>query len=364
MNRAGNALEAQSAGESPSAQDVAPARPSTGEIPAPRHPAPVPTDFPANFPSNFPANFPATVRAALAPAASLRHAHAATRAMALSHYENFSVVSMLLPGALRQDFCNVYAFCRAADDLGDELHDQQKSLHWLGHFKRQTHDCFNGVAESAVFVALADTVRRHDIPIDPFTDLIDAFQQDQRVSRYQSFDQLLDYCRRSANPVGRLVLYLCGYREPRLQELSDKTCTALQLTNFWQDVRRDLADRDRIYLPKDSMDRFGVDEDQIRQGRCDENYRRLIRFEVDRAAEWFSAGDALPPLLRPAVRRQVELFSQGGRAILSAIRRQGYDTLTRRPRLSRWQKGGLVLSVIAHYARRSLTRAAGWEPRP
>jgi squalene synthase HpnC len=370
-----------------------------------------------------PDHFPKTVCMALAPAADMRSAEAVTRAMALSHYENFSVISVLLPRNLRQDFCNIYAFCRTADDLGDELGDRDLSLRWLGRFKRQTRQCFaevarmidatvvpddgrvtdaarsniggrfadarrsggdpisNGVETSdvgassidgasssiaplpAVFVALAKTAAKHDIPIDPFIDLIDAFEQDQRVTRYDTFEQLVDYCRRSADPVGRLVLYLCGYRDAHRQALSDKTCTALQLTNFWQDVRRDLLDRDRIYLPKDSMDRFGVTESQIRDGVCDENFRRLIRFEVDRAAELFSQGDALAPLLRPAVRKQIELFSQGGRAILTAIRRQGYDTLSRRPKLSRWQKGGLVLSVLTHYATRSLPRLPAWGGR-
>ena len=291
------------------------------------------------------------VRAGLERAADLATAEQYTRRLAHTHYENFSVVSLLLPRHLRQDFCNVYAFCRTADDLGDELGDRDASLEHLGRLRRQTLDLYAGRAEANLFVALSGTVRRHDIPAEPFLDLIDAFEQDQRVVRYQTTEQLLDYCRRSANPVGRLVLYMSGYRDPERQRLSDRTCTALQLINFWQDVRRDLLDRDRIYLPADSMARFGVTEATIREGiargRADENFRRLLRFEVDRVAEMFADGEALLPLLRPPVRRQVALFGQGGRAVLRAIARQDYDTLARRPKLSRWQKGRLVLGGLA-----------------
>jgi len=283
---------------------------------------------------------------ASAPAADLAAAQAQTRRLAATHYENFSVISLLLPRRLRQDFCNIYAFCRVADDLGDETGDGQESLRLLGDFRRQTLDCYAGHASTAVFVALAQTIRRYELPIEPFLDLIDAFEQDQRVLRYQSFDQLLDYCRRSANPVGRLVLYLCGYRDSQRQQLSDSTCTALQLANFWQDVRRDILQRDRIYIPRESMDRFGVTGEQIRRGRCDDNFRKLIRFEVDRTAEFFDRGAALLPLLRPSVRMQISLFDKGGRAVLASIRRQDYDTLGRRPALSRWQKSRLILSTL------------------
>ena len=208
---------------------------------------------------------PAAVRAALAPAADLPAALAWTRQLTHSHYENFSVVSLLLPRHLHQDFCNVYAFCRIADDLGDELHDPARSLDELARLAEQTHACFAAKADSNLFVALADSVARHHLPITPFLDLIDAFAQDQRVTRYDTFAQLLDYCRRSADPVGRLVLHLCDYHDQQRQQLSDQTCTALQLANFWQDVRRDLRERDRIYVPRESMDRFGLSEAELRR---------------------------------------------------------------------------------------------------
>lgn len=278
-----------------------------------------------------------------------------TRRLTHGHYENFSVVSLLLPRHLRQDFCNVYSFCRTADDLGDEVHDRERARELLEQFEQQTHACFAGEAQSAVFVALAETIRRHDLPIQPFLDLISAFKQDQDVTRYDTFEQLMDYCRRSADPVGRLVLYLCGYRDDIRQRLSDRTCSALQLANFWQDVRRDLLDHDRVYLPRESMEGFGVTEEQIREGRCDDNYRRLIKFEVERTAAMFDEGDALLPTLDSSVRRQVALFGRGGRAVLTAIRRQEYDTLSRRPTLSRWTKGRLMMGVLAEFVGRSIT---------
>src|SRR6185503_424862 len=225
---------------------------------------------------------PPTVRAAFEACPTDEAAIRYTRQLAHSHYENFTVVSILLPKSLRQDFCNIYAFCRTADDLGDEVRDRTRASEYLARFRQQTRDCYAGKASTPVFRALKQTIAKHDIPIEPFLDLIDAFEQDQRVDRYDTFEQVLDYCRRSANPVGRLVLYLCGYSDPERQRLSDKICTALQLANFWQDVRRDIDERDRIYLPRETMQQFGVSEEQVREHRCDDNYRQAIHFEVDR----------------------------------------------------------------------------------
>ncbi len=266
-------------------------------------------------------------------------------------------MSVLLPGELRQDFCNVYAFCRIADDLGDEVGDQARALELLAGFKQQTRACYAGHAATAVFVALKTTIDKHDIPLDPLLNLIDAFEQDQRITRYDTFAQVVDYCRRSADPVGRLVLYMCGYRDPERQRLSDKTCTALQLANFWQDVRRDILERDRIYLPHEDLVRFGVTAEQIKSGRCDANYVALLKFEVDRTAAMFEEGAALLPLLAPKYRRQIALFGRGGVAVLRAIRRQKYDTLTRRPRLSKWQKSRLIFASLAAYAGGKVGRA-------
>jgi squalene synthase HpnC len=290
---------------------------------------------------------PETVQAAFAPPGSLEEANQYTRRLAMGHYENFSVVSLLLPRHLRQDFANVYAFCRTADDLSDEVPNRAQALGYLKRFGELTQACYRGEKQSPLFVTLSETIHRHQIPIQPFLDLIDAFEQDQRINRYDSFEQLVDYCRRSADPVGRLVLYMCGYRDEQRQRLSDRTCTALQLANFWQDVRRDVLERDRIYIPTDSMRQFGVTEEQIKTGRCDENYRGLIRFEVERTVALFDEGDPLLPMLDLSVRRHVALFARGGRAICDAIVRQNYDTLSRRPRLSAWHKGKLIAGAVA-----------------
>jgi squalene synthase HpnC len=295
---------------------------------------------------------------AFASASGAEQAEAFTRELARTHYENFSVVSLLLPKHLRQDFCNIYAFCRIADDLADEVGDRDTSLRYLSRFRELTQACYEDRCESALFVALSSTINRHSIPITPFLDLVDAFEQDQRVNRYASFADLCDYCRRSANPVGRLVLYVCGYSDSQRQHFSDLTCTALQLANFWQDVRRDIIERDRIYIPTESMRQFGVSEQQLRDGRADDAYRQMIRFEVDRTEAMFVEGDQLLPLLDAAVRAHVSLFGKGGRAILTAIRQQDYDTLSRRPALSKRQKGGLIAAAIMAQAGQLLSRGA------
>jgi squalene synthase HpnC len=289
---------------------------------------------------------PDTIRAAFAPVDDPPAAEKFTRALVQSHYENFSVISHLLPKHLRQDFCNVYAFCRVADDLGDEVGDRELALRYLSDFRRQLEAGYQGQAKTAVFVALRQTVQRHNIPLKPFDDLIRAFEQDQVKSRYNTFAEVVDYCTRSADPVGRIVLYMCGCRDEPRQLLSDKTCTALQLVNFWQDVRRDMLERDRIYLPAEDLRRFGISEEQLRAGRVNDAFRNLIRFEVERTEGLFAEGRQLLPLLDSAFRKQIALFGKGGMAICQAIRRQNFDTLTARPRLSKWQKTRLMLGTL------------------
>ena len=292
---------------------------------------------------------PETVRAAFRRVGGVAEAEAYTKGLTGTHYENFSVVSMLLPKRLRQDFCNVYAFCRVADDLGDEVGDKGRALEYLADFRRQLRECYEGKSETAVFVALSATVKRHEIPMKPFDDLIAAFEQDQRVSRYEDFAGVVDYCTRSADPVGRIVLYMCGYRDEERQRLSDKICTGLQLINFWQDVRRDILERDRVYLPGEDLRRFGVGVEDLRAGKVSAGYREMIRFEVERTEGMFDGGEALLPLLKPAYRKQIALFLKGGRAVCAAVRRQGFDTLSKRPRLSKWQKGRLVMGTLVGY---------------
>lgn len=287
------------------------------------------------------------VAAAFAPVSGLTEAEVCVRKMALGHYENFSVVSHLVPRAIRQDFYNIYGFCRTADDFGDEAGDRDTSLRHLAQLRDGLNDCYAGRPAGAVFVALASTIARFDIPIEPFADLISAFEQDQRVQQYATFEELVDYCRRSANPVGRLVLYVTGYRDAHRQQLADHTCTALQLTNFWQDVRRDMDHLQRIYIPMEWMNRFGVTPSDLKSTAAGVNFKTMMRFCVDQAEALFVEGDALLPTLSRPVAAHVALFAQGSRAILEAIRDQDYDTLSHRPTLSKWKKTGLVSRAVA-----------------
>ena len=269
-------------------------------------------------------------------------ARAYCRRLARSHYENFSVATFFLPRRLRQHFFNVYAYCRISDDLGDEVGDAGESLRLLDRWEADLDACYAGNPRHPVFVALADTVRVCDIPRQPFYDLLQAFRQDQRVQRYQTFQDVLGYCRYSANPVGRLVLYVCGYRDAERQQLSDYTCTALQLANFWQDVRLDYA-KGRIYLPLEDLRRFGVNEDQIAQGVAAPPFLEMMRFEVERAREWFRQGLPLLRKVDRALAIDIELFSRGGQEILDAIQRQGFDVLRERPVIPKRRKLALLM---------------------
>src|SRR6202050_1496462 len=253
--------------------------------------------------------------------------------LARTHYENFSVASWFLPRRLRQHFFNVYSYCRISDDLGDEVGDAAASLELLGQWQRELDGCYEGAAKHPVFVALAETVRQFDIPKHEFSDLLIAFRQDQTITRFETFSDLFDYCRYSANPVGHLVLYLCGYRDAERQFLSDFTCTALQLANFWQDVSVDLQ-KDRIYIPLSALADHGLKEADIVERRFDARYVALMKSLISRSRELFAAGLPLAQRVDSALRTDLELFSRGGLAILSAIERSGYDTLQRRPSLS------------------------------
>src|SRR6266852_443245 len=263
------------------------------------------------------------------------------RRLARSHYENFSVASWFLPERLRQHFYNVYAYCRIADDLGDEVGDPAASLQLLDEWEAELDACYAGNPRHPVFVALAATVRHFDIPRQPFADLLQAFRQDQTITRYETFEDLVGYCRYSANPVGHLVLYLCGYRDAERQALSDSTCTALQLANFWQDVSADFA-KGRIYLPLEDLRRFGVSEETIRDGENSPAVCEMIKFEVERAREWFAQGLPLIAKVDRTLATDIELFSRGGQEILNAIERQNYAVLGRRPAISKARKLALI----------------------
>ena len=271
----------------------------------------------------------------------LADAQAYCRRLAQNHYENFSVASWFLPKRLRQHFFNVYAYCRISDDLGDEVGDPSASLQLLDRWEEELNACYEGTPYHPVFVALAETVQRFDIPRQTFADLLTAFRQDQTVSRYPSFADVVGYCRYSANPVGRLVLYLCGYRDAERQALSDYTCTALQLANFWQDVTLDYA-KGRIYLPLEDLARYGVSEDDVANERNTPAFRDMMAFEVARAREWFEKGLPLVQKVDHALAVDLELFSRGGQEILHAIEGQGYAVLGRRPVISKSRKLALV----------------------
>src|SRR5437899_12125955 len=276
-----------------------------------------------------------------ATAPSLDEARAYCARLAQTHYANFSVASWFLPRRLRQHFFNVYAYCRISDDLGDEVGDTAASLELLDQWQCQLDSCYDGSPKHPVFVALAETVRQFDIPKHEFSDLLTAFRQDQTVTRFETFDDVLAYCHYSANPVGHLVLYLCGYRDAERQQLSDFTCTALQLANFWQDVSVDYA-KDRIYLPLEDLRRFGVTEDDLASNRNTPDFCGMMRFEVERARDWFRQGLPLVGKADHELAVDLDLFSRGGQEVLNAIERQAFSVLGLRPAISRRRKLALV----------------------
>ena len=280
-----------------------------------------------------------------AQAPTLAEAQAYCRELAESHYENFHVATWFLPKRLRPHFQSIYAYCRISDDLGDEVGDAQQSLALLEFWNDELNACYHGVTRHPVFVALAETIRVCNIPKTPFADLLVAFRQDQTVTRYRTMQDVFGYCRNSANPVGHLVLYVCGYREPELFTLSDFTCTALQLANFWQDVREDYL-RHRIYLPLEDMERFGATEEQIRDRRFSPEFRNLMEYEVAFAQKLFEAGAPLLHRVDKEIAVDIALFSRGGKEILRAIKNQDYDVLRSRPVISKPRKAALLLRAF------------------
>jgi squalene synthase HpnC/squalene synthase HpnD len=268
-----------------------------------------------------------------------------TRRLATHHYENFNVVSWLLPRRLHQHFYNLYAYCRWADDLGDEIADPARALALLNEWDAELRDCYAGKPAHPVFVALRETISALDIPIEPFSDLLIAFRRDQTVKRYATWDDVFDYCRFSANPVGRLVLYLCGYRDAERQRLSDATCTALQLANFWQDVTRDL-EKGRIYIPLEALAAHGISQEEIGERRFDERYVSLMKELVARTRQLFAVGMPLAQSVDSELRVDIEMFSRGGLAVLDAIEGIGYNTLECRPSISKSKQLQLLARAL------------------
>jgi squalene synthase HpnC len=281
---------------------------------------------------------------------SVAEAEQYTRWLATHHYENFNVVSWLLPRHLHQHFYNVYSYCRWADDLGDEIGNPARSLALLDAWEEELHHIYSGDRKPShpVLIALAGTIHAKDIPEKPFSDLLHAFRQDQTVQRYATWDDVLQYCIYSANPVGHLVLYLCGYRDEERQRLSDQTCTALQLANFWQDVSRDL-EKGRIYIPLDALAEHGLTVEDIVNRKFDARYAALMKSLIARTRALFSAGLPLTKRVDAILRVDLELFSQGGLAILKAIESSGYDTLRRRPSLTKTTKLRLLLGGLGSH---------------
>ncbi len=268
-----------------------------------------------------------------------------TRWLATHHYENFHIVSFLLPKKLHQDFYNVYSFCRWADDLGDEMGDTNESLRLLGWWRGELEAMYRGQTSHPVFVALKDTVERHAIPIEPFDRLIRAFEQDQTVTRYANFDEVFGYCVNSANPVGHLVLYLGGYRDTERQFLSDFTCTGLQLANFWQDINVDLR-KNRVYLPLNLLDKHGYTVDKLFEGKEDGSFRAVMREAVAVAEDLFHKGLPLSQSLDRRLALDIDLFSRGGMKILEKIKRQNYNVLRRRPHISKVERAVILIQCL------------------
>ena len=278
-------------------------------------------------------------------APTLDEALAYCRHLAESHYENFHVATWFLPKALRPHFHAIYAYCRISDDLGDEVGDTAVALALLDLWGRELDACYEGRARHPVFVALAQTIRACAIPKEPFADLLVAFRQDQTVARYRAIDDVLGYCRYSANPVGRLVLYACGEVNEENFRLSDATCSALQLANFWQDVSVDFK-KNRVYLPQEDMRRFGVCDETIAGGVATPEFRALLRYEVDCARRMFERGLPLIGRVNRDLALDLDLFSRGGLEILRAIERRDYDVLSARPAIAKRTKLALALRAL------------------
>lgn len=273
-------------------------------------------------------------------------AFAFCRDLALRHYENFPVASRLLPRRTRRHVAVLYAFARIADDFSDEPEYEGVRRERLEEWREQLRDTGRKPPRHPVFLALGRTLEELDLPKEPFDDLLGAFLQDVEKRRYETFAEVLDYCRRSANPVGRVVLMIHGVRDPELFGMSDSICTALQLANFLQDAAVDLK-KDRIYIPQEDFREFGYSEADLRMGVVNERFRNLMKQQWKRARALFEEGRPLWRRLRWPLSLEVKLTWLGGNEILRKIRKIGFDTLSRRPTLSKLDWAGLLLKALA-----------------
>jgi len=279
---------------------------------------------------------------------ALERAYAECGRIARTHYENFPIGSFLLPRRLRRDLAAVYAFARGGDDLADEG-DPGGRLARLAAYEERLLACAAdpNAVDDPVFLALGNTIATHGLAIEPFRDLLTAFRRDAagETRTMATFADLLEYCRCSANPVGRIVLGLFGYHDAERQLRSDEICTALQFTNCWQDVAKDL-ERGRVYLPQEDLDRFAGSREALASGRLTPGFAALMAFEVDRARAWFERGLGLATLVHGRLRREVRLFAHGGLAVLARIEETGYDVFTHRATLRRGDLLRLVLREL------------------
>jgi squalene synthase HpnC len=292
---------------------------------------------------------------------TLDEARAWCHSLATTHYENFHVATFFLPQRVRPHFESVYAFCRVSDDLGDEVGDTTTALRLLQTWGLMLDQCYDAPQQSRhpVFVALRETIVACDLPRGLFHDLLRAFCQDQIKTRYQTWDEAVEYSRYSANPVGRLVLMVCGYRDERRALLSDKICTGLQLANFWQDAVRD-SEIPRRYIPGEYMDRFGVAEGQIEGRVFTPEFRAMMRALVDRTRDMLREGAPISAMVDDELRVTLDLFRKGGEAILDGIAAQNYDVLRGRPLVTRRKKLQLLLGALVGKLR--TRRAPGAPP--
>jgi hydroxysqualene synthase len=263
-----------------------------------------------------------------------------------AHYENFPVASLFLPQEKRPYIQAIYAFSRTADDFADELdRSPEERLAALDDWEGKLRLCYEGQAEHPVFIALKETVKRLEIPIDPLRDLLTAFKRDIVQNRYETFDDLLSYCKCSANPVGRLVLLIFGYKEEELFTLSDKICTALQLTNFWQDVVID-RQKNRCYIPLEDMKTFGYTLEQWESGIVNDSFRKMIKFQVERTRDLFYQGAELPSIIERDLQLELKLVWFGGMAILKRLEKINYDVVNQRPKLTTFSKAMILLRAL------------------
>ncbi len=278
---------------------------------------------------------------------SLAEAQAWCRNLASRHYENFHVATFFLPRKVRPHFESIYAYCRVADDFGDEVADPLVATRLLDTWGAMLDECYDAPGRSMhpVFVALHETIRECDPPRGLFADLLHAFRMDQVKTEYESWEELLEYSHYSANPVGRLVLCVCGYREESLGLLSDKVCTALQLANFWQDVVED-AERDRRYIPGDAMLRFGVDEGQLEGRVFTPEFRAMMQGLVLRTREMLLEGATISKHVDKDLSVTLDLFRKGGEAILDGITAENFDVLRGRPVVSKARKLTLLMEAF------------------